>query len=340
MTAALTDLEFKLLNSYQRDFPLLPRPFAAIGAELGADEDTVLQTLRRLQGDGIVSRVGPVFRPNAIGVSTLAALAVPPDRMMEVAGYVSTHVEINHNYEREHRYNLWFVATAATPPRLREVLRQIEEVCDCGPVLELPMIEDYHIDLGFNMSRDTSGTVERAPAAPAVVSCLDTRSIPTRLASEERKLVSALQNGLPYVAQPYSFLGIAEADAIGAIARWLDAGVIKRLGVIVRHHELGFTANAMTVWDIPEAEIGDAGKRIAASGRVTLCYRRPRHLPDWPYNLFCMVHGKDRKDVEARIADLSVACALGDYPHDALFSRRRFKQRGAYYAPHSELAHG
>jgi siroheme decarboxylase len=338
--AALTELEFKLLNCYQRGFPLQPRPFAAIAAELGVEQETVLQTLRRLQQDGVVSRVGPVFRPNAIGVSTLAALAVPPERLAQVAGYVNAHAEINHNYEREHRYNLWFVATAASAERLCTVLQEIEDICECGPVLRLPMVEDYHIDLGFNLSLDTLGRVVCAPPAAAAPCSSHFLGVTTCLSAGERDFVSVLQNGLPYVAQPYSCLGIPEAEAIATIARWLDTGVIKRFGVIVRHHELGFTANAMTVWNIPDTEIREAGRRIAASGRVTLCYRRPRHLPGWPYNLFCMVHGKGRLDVETRIAELSAACALGAYPHEVLFSRRRFKQRGAYYAPHSELAHG
>lgn len=344
MNRHLTELEFKLLNGYQRDFPLLPRPFSVMAAELGCSEAEVLQTLQQLQDSGAISRVGAVFRPHAVGVSTLAALAVPPERLAQVAGYVSAHAEINHNYEREHHYNLWFVATAASAAQLRTVLQEIEDACDCGTVLELPMVEDYHIDLGFRLALGGNGSVERAPdehaLRPAAVNCARAGA---RLTPQERSLVAALQNGLQLVEHPYACLGMPEAEAIEVIAHWIDIGVIKRFGVIVRHHELGFTANAMTVWDIPDAEVAAAGKRIAASGAVTLCYRRPRRLPDWPYNLFCMVHGKDRQDVEARIAELSAGCGLGAYAHDVLFSRRRFKQRGAHYtpqAPQPEYAHG
>lgn len=336
--STLVDLEFKLLNSYQRNFPLLPRPFAAMADELGTDEETILQTLQRLQQAGLISRTGPVFRPNAIGVSTLAALAVPPDRIDQVAAYVNTHAEINHNYEREHRFNLWFVATAASSARLHAVLRDIEDACECGPVLELPMIEDYHIDLGFDLSPCASNRVEYAATLSALPEACGAPAAAANLNPLERTLVSALQNGLPYVAQPFSCLGLPETEAIGVIAHWLDTGVIKRFGVIVRHHELGFTANGMAVWDIPDADVREAGRRIAASGRVTLCYRRPRQLPDWPYNLFCMIHGKDRNDVTARIAALNEVCGLAAYPHDVLFSLRRFKQRGAHYAP--EVVHG
>lgn len=161
-----------------------------------------------------------------------------------------------------------------------------------------------------------------------------------KLDASEQEVLAALQDGLPIVERPFACLGVPEEQAIATITRWLDDGLVKRFGVVVRHHELGYGANAMVVWDVPESDAGRVGRRIAASGRVTLCYRRERRLPEWRYNLFCMIHGKDRADVEARIADLIVACDMNEYPHDVLFSRRRFKQRGARYAPVTGAAHG
>lgn len=332
MDSGLTSGEFKLLNSFQRGFPLVQRPYAAIAAELSMTESAVIETLQRLQAAGTVSRVGAVFRPNAIGASALAALAVPPERLPEVAQYVSAFSEINHNYEREHRYNLWFVATAPSEKRLRAALAEIEEICECGPVLVLPMLQDYHIDLGFDLNADAARTVMCTRELPRVSAIT--------LNVEEQILVAALQGGLPLVERPFACLGLDEADALAKIAYWLDQGVIKRFGVVVRHHELGYTANAMTVWDVPDAGVDEVGRRIAASGRVTLCYQRPRQLPDWRYNLFCMIHGKDRVDVEAQVDALATACGLDAYPHSVLFSCRRFKQRGAHYAALPEVTHG
>ncbi len=326
----LSDLEFALLNCFQRDFPLLARPFATLAAKLGTDETTVIENLRRLQHDGVVSRVGAVFQPHAIGASALAALAVPEARLEEVARQINAFPEVNHNYEREHRFNLWFVVTAPSPTHLHSVLHDIEASCQCGPVLILPMSEQYHIDLGFDLSASHA-----APVRPGT-SILRTPTV--SLSATEQAFVAALQDGLPLVERPFACLGLPEAQAISTIGHWLDEGVIKRFGVIVRHHELGYTANAMAVWDVPDDVVSEVGKRIAASGRVTLCYRRPRRLPDWPFNLFCMIHGKDRSDVDARVATLSEACQLASYPNDVLFSRRRFKQRGAHYA--LKAAHG
>lgn len=146
----LTRTERRLLNDYQRDLPLEPRPFARIANELGVSENEVLDMLRRLKAGGAVTRVGPVFAPNRIGASTLAAIAVPPCELTRVAALVSRFPEVNHNYEREHRYNLWFVVTAADRDALTAVVSEIELRTGC-PVLQLPMLKDYYIDLGFHI---------------------------------------------------------------------------------------------------------------------------------------------------------------------------------------------
>lgn len=147
---ALTPLEFRLLNEFQKGLPEGPTPFAAMAAQLGASEETVLATLRSLKERGAISRVGPVFRPARLGASTLAALAVPAERLEAVAALVSGFDEVNHNYQREHRLNLWFVVTARNGDRLAEVLAEIEQRTGL-PVLNLPMVRDYHLDLGFSL---------------------------------------------------------------------------------------------------------------------------------------------------------------------------------------------
>jgi siroheme decarboxylase len=335
-TPPLSNLEFALLNSFQRDFPLLPRPFAVLADQLGCDEQTVIETLQRLRERGAVSRVGAVFQANAIGASALAALRVPAARLEQVARHINAIPEVNHNYEREHPYNLWFVVTAASAERLQAVLREIEHACQCGSVLKLPMREQYHIDLGFDLSGQP-GQPGRS-AAPPVTFAAGPAEV--RLSDAEQILVASLQDGLQLVAEPFAHLGLPQEQALDTISRWQEQGIVKRFGVIVRHHELGYTANAMAVWDVPDAMVSQIGKHIAASGRVTLCYRRTRQLPEWRYNLFCMIHGKDRAEVGARMAALSEACGLAAFPHDVLFSSRRFKQRGAHYAVPAGAAHG
>lgn len=160
----------------------------------------------------------------------------------------------------------------------------------------------------------------------------------------DEALLAAIADGLPLLAQPFAAigvrLGINEASVIARLREMIDTGVIKRFGVIVRHHELGFTANAMVVWDIPDAAVADTGRHIAADPCVTLCYQRPRRLPDWPYNLFAMIHGRDRDSVRAKIAEINATPSLDltGRGHDVLFSLRRFKQRGARYGRAAEPA--
>jgi len=146
----LTEVDRRLLNEFQRDMPLELTPYASIGASLGISEAEVIRRLERLQRAGAISRIGAVVTPNRVGASTLAALSVPAHRLEEVAYLISSLPEVNHNYEREHSYNLWFVITAEDQTHLQEVLSDIRALSGLEP-LNLPMLEDYHIDLGFNL---------------------------------------------------------------------------------------------------------------------------------------------------------------------------------------------
>jgi DNA-binding Lrp family transcriptional regulator len=325
---ALTE---KLLNDFQHDFPLSPTPFTQIARRLNTSTAAVLARLKELQVQGAVSRVGPVFRPNTIGASTLAAMQVPAAELERVAAVVNGFPEVNHNYEREHRYNLWFVITAANQAALAETLLRIEQQTGHA-VLYLPLVRDYHIDLGFRM---TLAEREPLPESDATFETVVIGADGDAVRGHAEDLIEAVQAGLPLIARPYraigARLGIPEQAVIERLRGMIDAGIIKRLGVVVRHHELGYRANAMVVWDMPDERVERIGRRLGDIDCVTLCYQRPRRLPDWPYNLFCMVHGRDRNDVLACIARLVEALGLGDIPHAVLFSGRRFKQRGARY---------
>lgn len=318
-------LQFQLLNDFQRDFPLCPAPFAELASRLGVAEGVVIRELEHLRREGKISRVGPVFAPKRIGASTLAAMAVPPEKLEAVAQTVNRFPEVNHNYEREHRFNLWFVVTAGSEGRLQAALGAIEQAAGY-PILRLPLEQEFHIDLGFSLN---GGAKRTAPVVQAFTP-------PRPLEELERRLVMALQEGLPFFIRPFQVLaqrvGCEEVEVLERIRRWCDEGIIKRFGVVVRHHELGFRANAMLVHDIPDAEVERIGNALAQAEGVTLCYRRPRVLPDWPYNLFCMIHGQAREEVEARIATLRRDVGLESCAHEILFSLTRFKQTGAKYA--------
>ncbi len=329
----MDSLDFRLINEFQRDFPLEPQPFAEIAYRLCIDEETVLAALQRLRETGVVSRVGAVFAPRRVGASTLAALAAPPDRLEEIAARVSGRPEVNHNYEREHRYNLWFVVTACDEAHLARALEAIEGDTGCK-VISLPLEHEFYIDLGFDLAG-----VCKSPTPGRRIENQAARA----LSATEKRLMGALQHGLDLVPRPFARLGeraeLADDEVIATLKRWRGEGLIKRFGVVVRHHELGYTANAMVVWDLPDAEVERIGGLLAAEPEVTLCYQRRRHRPEWPYNLYCMIHGRERAGVERAVVALRERFGLSDYPHAILFSRRRFKQRGAHYVAPA-AAHG
>ncbi len=153
----LTELEQHLLNDYQHDLPLSPTPYADMAEQLGVDEEQVITALNKLQDKGLISRVGAVFRPNSIGVSTLAAMAVAESELQQMAEIINSYPQVNHNYEREHEFNLWFVVTAKDEAELCSVLGEMEEKTSHS-ILALPLLEDFHIDLGFDLGFDLQWT--------------------------------------------------------------------------------------------------------------------------------------------------------------------------------------
>ncbi|MDH3355613.1 MAG: hypothetical protein OEL79_10415 [Chromatiales bacterium] len=341
----LSEFEKRLLNDYQRDFPLSSTPFAELSEQLGVSETRIIEALAHFKSHGLISRVGPVFAPNRVGVSTLVAMAVPPESLDDIAEIVSGYPEVNHNYEREHHYNLWYVLTAPNKQHLERVLESIRNITKLDAI-SLPMVKAYHIDLGFklNWKREEENLQQQQDRAddqsqPFIDSVVNIEQDISNSISE--RLVAAIQGGLPLVSHPYQNIaeqiGISEADCIQRLQNWIDNETINRLGVVVRHRELGYRANAMVVWDITDEKVAQVGLCFAAADFVNLCYQRPRHLPEWRYNLFCMIHGQDRKEVLQRVERLASQCLESKPAYEVLFSCRRFKQRGARYHMDSKL---
>ena len=315
-----TALTERLLNEWQREFPLTNRPFSQVGQALAATETEAIECCRQLLARGAISRVGGVWAPGAGGAALLCAMAVPPQRLQAVADAVSALPGVNHNYEREHALNLWFVLTGGSSVELDAALAGLERATAL-PVLRMKMVRPYRIDLGFDLHR------------PAHAHALLHRPAP-RVAAEHRPLAALVEAGLPLVPQPDAAwaarLGTPEEAVHQQLHAWLNAGTLRRLGLVVRHHEAGFAANAMTVFDAPDDTVDALGRCLAAQPGVTLCYRRER-AAGWRYNLYCMVHGRDRAATLALLHAAIDGAALQALPREVLFSSRRFKQTGASY---------
>lgn len=310
-----------LLNPWQRNFPLVREPYAVVARQCGRSSAEVLGMLRTLSGAGALSRIGGIFSAHAGGAALLSAMAVPPERLQEVAAVVSAHPGVNHNYEREDRLNLWFVMTAYDNALLEQAMLGLERVTGLT-ALRLPMVRPYRIDLGFDL---------RARVAGAPVPQRDQGLAPV-VAYKDRALAALLEEGLPLVERPFDLwadaLGCEFESVLDKLQTWLQAGTLRRFGAIVRHHEFGFDANAMTVFNVPSYLVDGRGARVAREAGITLSYRR-EPAAGWPYNLYFMVHGTDRPEVEATVARVIDNCDLAEFAHQVLFSRQRFKQTGA-----------
>jgi siroheme decarboxylase len=156
---------------------------------------------------------------------------------------------------------------------------------------------------------------------------------------KQSELFAAIEQGLPLVAQPYlaisNQLSISESQVIDTIGAWQEQGLIRRFGLVVRHRQLGYESNAMVVWNITEGDVERIADILASESVVTLCYRRPRVMPQWPYNLFCMIHGKSRTEVLGQLADICQRNQLGNIDKNVLFSTKAYKQRGGRYSSNS-----
>ncbi len=322
MTPSAIDLG--LIDGWQRDFPLTERPFAEVGRGVGLDEAGTIAAFRRLRDAGVISRIGAVVKPHSIGASTLAAMRVPPDRLDAVAAAVSAEPLVNHNYERTHEINLWFVIAGPNRQAVADTIGRIER--DTGlAVLDLPLLKSYHIDLGFALG----GARQKCPVA------VPRAGEPYRPDKRDRDVLAAIEDGLPLIDRPYrdvaERLGLSEGDLLERLRHMAASGALARFGCVVRHRALGYTANAMAVWNVDDGVVDDVAKRFARHAGVTLCYCRPR-LPDWPYNLFCMVHAKSRREAYVAIDDLNLIGDTGLAEQAVLFSTRCFKQRGAVFS--------
>lgn len=327
-SAVLDPLARRFINRYQGGFPLGERPFQSAAEDLGTDEETLIRTVRGLLDSGILSRFGPLYDAERLGGRfTLAAMSVPEADFDRAAQQLADLPEVAHNYRRDHELNMWFVLATSSEPALQEAVRRIHARTGLK-VYDFPKLAEYHLGFWIHLEPDgTPGLRRWEREQPVATPPLD------RL---DHALVAATQAGLPLVPEPYAQLaaglGWDPGTVTDRLAQLLAGGAIRRIGAVPNHYCLGLRGNGMTVWDIEDAEVDRLGGEVGALETVSHCYRRPRRLPLWPYNLFAMVHGRDRPQVlEAtrRIESLVGPHCRG---HRVLFSEAVLKKTGLRFA--------
>jgi siroheme decarboxylase len=321
-----------IINNLQTGFPLSTTPFHEAALSMGLDESLLIKKLKSLLSTGILTRFGPLFNAEQMGGGlTLAAMALAENEFDSVAEVVNAMPEVAHNYARDHTLNMWFVIATEKPDEIQQVIARIEKKTG-HKVFNMPKEEEYR--LGFKVLLDDDGGIDTAPLEshrnwqdPKKAGFSDREP-----SQEERAIIAATQDGLPVTQRPYDVvaesLSISPTEVIKHLENMLNLGWIRRIGLVPNHYKLGLVGNGMSVWNLSDEKIPQRGKEIGALGFVSHCYRRPRNLPHWPFNLFVMVHGEDRIIVKQRVEQISQLLGKDDLGHGILFSSKILKKTG------------
>lgn len=319
----LDDVDQQLLNTIQTSFPLVTRPFEALGQALGLDEDEVMRRYARLKDERIIRQVSAIFDTRKLGYrSSLVATAVDESRVDEAAEIINRHPGVSHNYRRDHEFNLWW--TVAVPPSedLQAHVNALHRLTGAASTRVLPTLKLYKIGVDLDVS-DT-----RSMAAQSVIPAYrETPRTAEDLTAEEVGYVLELQEDLHVEPTPFASmaqrLGTSEDALVKAAHGLIEEGLMRRYAAVLNHRRAGFGANAMSVWRAPEDRTDDYGYQLAGYAAVSHCYRRPTY-PDWPYALFGMIHATSKERVEEAVADIRGRTGLTDYR--LLYSTKEYKK--------------
>ncbi|MFB6346203.1 MAG: Lrp/AsnC family transcriptional regulator [bacterium] len=320
--------ERTVLNQLQGGFPVTERPFEALQSRLGMETEKLVDVIRDLEEKNYLSRFGLVLNPSRMGGSSrLAAMEVPSHDLEETIRTVNESSTVTHNYLRNHDINVWFVLSAEKPETIDESIEQLESTTGYE-IYSLPKLREYYVGLRFYFEED--GTVR-------TVNVEDGYGEPSAGESPtdnefHRRLILETQTGLPVRIQPYRSIADSLAVQTGAVVEGLrelkSAGVIKRIGCVPNHYGLGIEGNGMCVFDVPDEDVDAVGSKLGDRPEVTHCYKRPRYRPEWPYNLFAMVHDRTRSKAIQKVDQLRRELDLKEYPYRVLFSERKCKKTG------------
>jgi len=323
MRACLTKLQRRLCNELQDGLVVCRRPFARLAEKLSTDEKTVLTETEALKKAGVIRRIGALIDYRALGlVSTLVAAAVREDKLEVVAAAVSGLEGVSHNYQRQHKYNLWFTLQAESERDIESILSGLS--ADFGVQFHsLPVERIFKLDVRFDAVGETqrlSQDLVRAPKTERV-----------ELDRTEKLILSELQNDLEVTAEPFEFLcgqGLKQQQVLNTISGLIERGVIRRIAGVVDHRKLGYAANVLFCCKVDLERVVEAGRNLSRFGIVSHCYQR-RTSEDWPYNLFAMMHGRSIGEIQRVISEFAEAEEMESY--ELLRTGTEFKKQPVKY---------
>jgi DNA-binding Lrp family transcriptional regulator len=322
----LDDADKRLMNALQSRFPLEPQPFSAVSEAVEMPVTEVMSRTQRLLDERIIREITPIFDTRALGYSSmLVAAKVEPSNPHRAARIINGHPGVSHNYLRTHEFNLWF--TIATPPDSRlgvdGTLEALRDETGAESMRQLPTLTLFKINMNLEMEHGTDALAASAAAAPP-------RELePQPYDDVDVAVIQALQGPMPVIERPYDApaaeVGMAVEGFLGHLRGMVDRRLLRRVAAILYHRRAGFSANGMGVWRVPEGEVLEVGKRMAAVRGISHCYQRPTY-PDWPYSVFTMAHGRSKEECDAILDRIADDHDLHDEDRAVLYSSTEFKK--------------
>jgi siroheme decarboxylase len=330
----LDETDRRLMNLLQSSFPLQREPFAPIAVEAGLAVDEVKARTQRLLDERIIREITPIFDTRALGYSSmLVAARVDSENPQRAARIVNSHPGVSHNYLRTHDFNLWF--TIACPPDselgLEGTLEALMRETGAESMRQLPTLTLFKINMNLEMEGGTEELAAAVDAAPP-------RELEAQPYDEaDVAVIRALQGPMEVVDRPYddaaAEAGMQPEAFLDHLRAMVERRLLRRVAAILYHRRAGFSANGMGVWRVPEDEIPETGRRMAAFRGISHCYQRPTY-PDWPYSVFTMAHGRSKQECDAILDSIAAECGIRNEDRATLYSSTEYKKvRLHYFTP-------
>ena len=318
-------MQDELLYQMQNDFPMTQRPFEEIAKALNATEEEVISTVQRLKDEKIIRQTSAIFDTKRLGYkSSLVVFKVPEEKIDEAAQTINAHPGVSHNYLRNHDYNTWFTMAVAPDSRLglEKTIEILREQAGADDAIILPTLKMFKISVKMDTTGKRAKKEKVKKAAHKEI----------KLTPQHIAVIKELQKDITVTSEPYKEatekLGLGY-DEFFAIANELkESGVMRRFATILNHRKAGFGANAMSVWSVPEEKGEEIGRQMAEFSAVSHCYLRSSY-PNWPYNLFAMVHAKTQEECDTLIEEMAKESGLTEYVK--LYSTVEFKKQRLVY---------
>ena len=325
--SSLAESDKELLNEIQWTFPLVTRPFDTIAKKFDTTPEIIKEKLNNLKEIGVLRQLSAIFDTRKLGyTSSLVAMEIEHDKLDHVASQINRHPGVSHNYERDHQFNLWF--TLAVPPGadLNSELEKFNVLKGIKKVRKLPTLQLFKIGVKLDMVDDKKHEVAPTEEKKEI------KNIKFEPTEDDKDFIRELQKDMEIIDEPFvkaaNNLGITEDELFSKMKHYESLGVLRRFAAILRHRQVGFTANGMIVWKVPEDRITSVGETLGSFPQVSHCYERPTY-DDWPYNVFSMIHCKTHDEAYDVAKTIQNQIDVNEY--QILFSSREFKKTRVEY---------